>query len=101
MSNIPEGSDTPNAPWNEESKPSKRIEVTVSMTINKTFPVLTDNYDVEYDKDEDGNIKEIVYINDINVGTLVEDHPDLLKAYKYLEDTGWIISDVESDIYDY
>lgn len=100
MNNIPEGSDVQNAPWNKISHPPKRFEVTVSMTVNKTFAVLSDDYDVEYDKDEDGMIKEFVYLR-CNPSELIYENSELQETEKYLEDRGWIQSDCEADIYDY
>lgn len=50
--NYPAGSDTPEAPWNEEILPDKEIEVTVSITLSKTVKVIVNDYIV----DEDGCI---------------------------------------------
>ena len=50
--NYPLGTDTPNAPWNQEEQPNREIEVTVSVTLSKTVKINVDDYTVE----EDGSI---------------------------------------------
>lgn len=45
----------PNAPYNEKENPEIEVEVTVSITLSKTFKIKTDQYNEEfYGKDEDG-----------------------------------------------
>lgn len=47
---YPEGSDTPDAPWNEEPIKPKQINVTVSVTLSKTVPVKVTDYTTVIDK---------------------------------------------------
>lgn len=48
--NYPEGSDTPNAPWNEVHPPKRNFAVTVVQTIVKDDIVNTDMYYEETDE---------------------------------------------------
>lgn len=57
--NYPAGSDTPDAPWNQEDVPEKEFEIQVSQTLVKTCDVITDEYipgpsGVDYDSDDEG-----------------------------------------------
>lgn len=57
--NYPAGSDTPDAPWNQEDVPEKEFEIQVSQTLVKTCDVITDKYipgpsGVDYDSDDEG-----------------------------------------------
>lgn len=52
--NYPEGADTPDAPWNKVDNEEEEVEVTVSITLSKTFKISTDNYSKELEEDEDG-----------------------------------------------
>ena len=49
--NYPVGFDTENAPWNREDNPPKEIEVTVSITMSKTFKIDVDDYTMIEDDD--------------------------------------------------
>lgn len=62
---YPCGTDTPDAPWNQEENPEREIEVTVSVTLSKTIKVKVSDYDViNSGKDEDGNyFEDIDYSN--------------------------------------
>lgn len=62
--NYPLGSDTKEAPWNQEILKEKEIEVTVSITLSKTVKIKVSDYKV-VDKgiDEDGNYFEDIDIN--------------------------------------
>ena len=51
---YPPGADTPDAPWNQVENPEEEFKVTVSQTLSKTVTVLTSNYNLEEDCDEDG-----------------------------------------------
>lgn len=59
--NYPEGADTPDAPWNQVDPPEREIEVTVSMTISKTFTINVNDYTEESGVDEDGPYHNIDY----------------------------------------
>lgn len=48
---YPMGSDTSDAPWNQEDLPEREIEVTVSVTLSKTMKVMVDDYREEEDED--------------------------------------------------
>ena len=37
---------TPDAPWNQKDRQEKTINVTVSITMSKTFTIKTDNYEI-------------------------------------------------------
>lgn len=52
--NYPMGADTPDAPWNQCDPPEEEIEVTVSVTLSKTFKVIVDDYAVDVDFDNAG-----------------------------------------------
>lgn len=49
--NIPIGSDTSDAPWNQYSNDPIKIKVTVSMTISKIVEVEVTDYDTYIDED--------------------------------------------------
>ena len=51
---YPMGADTPDAPWNQVEPESRKIEVTVSITLSKTVEVEVTDYTAEEDYDEDG-----------------------------------------------
>lgn len=52
---YPAGADNDSAPWNEpEDLPEKEIEVTVSITMSKTFTIKVNDYTIEKYVDEDG-----------------------------------------------
>lgn len=48
---YPMGSDTSDAPWNQEDLPEREIEVTISVTLSKTMKVMVDDYREEEDED--------------------------------------------------
>lgn len=110
---------TPDAPWNQEDKQEKTIDVTVSITMSKTFTITTDNYEVlDCGKDEDGDYYEDIEYTDLRedvensvvlphnlskfTKTIFEEDLDLKAAGmpKYLKDAledcdGWEIDDFE------
>ena len=51
--NYPAGSDTKDAPWNQEEPNAKEFEVTISQTLSKNVIVSTTDYDEEEDWDDD------------------------------------------------
>jgi hypothetical protein len=66
----------PNAPYNQVDPPDREIEVTVSMTISKTFTVTVNDYTEESGIDEDGPYHSIDY-SDCDLHKAVEDQVTL------------------------
>ena len=62
--NYPEGSDTSSAPWNMEENTPREFEVTVTCSLDKNITLVTSDYILEIEKDEDG-INEIINTEDI------------------------------------
>lgn len=109
--NYPIGSDTENAPWNREDNPPKEVEVTVSITMSKTFKVDVDDYTMI--EDDDGSytpdfsecnlykaLEEQVYLPN-EIGDIIENdleynniskskYKDIIKDLK-----GWNVDDSE------
>lgn len=54
MNNYPLGSDTPDAPWNQEKQEPLKVKATIYLTISKTVDLEVDDYDYEDYVDEDG-----------------------------------------------
>lgn len=48
------GSDTPDAPWNQVENPEEKFNVTIVETLSKDATIVTTNYNLEVDCDEDG-----------------------------------------------
>ena len=48
------GSDTPDAPWNQVENPEEEFNVTIVETLSKDVTIVTTNYNLEVDCDEDG-----------------------------------------------
>lgn len=67
--NCPIGSDyRSDAPWNEVEYGTREIDVTVSITLSKTFTIGVDDYKViSMGLDEDGNPDEDIDYSDCNV----------------------------------
>lgn len=58
--------DTPDAPWNKPDYEDREVEVTVSITMSKSFKLKTGNYDIiDYGEDEDGDYYEDIVFNDL------------------------------------
>lgn len=103
--NYPMGADCKWAPWNEDSDtPPREIDVTVSISMSKTFTITVDDYSVDTEVDEDGHVDRNIDYSDCNLIEAVNSQiclPD--KAYKYLlKDTpiykelkGWTVDDLE------
>ena len=53
--NYPVGTDTPNAPWNQEETPIKIFDVFCSQTLSKEVEVKINDYIQEDEIDEDGH----------------------------------------------
>lgn len=103
--NYPMGADCGSAPWNEGEDTSPiEIDVTVSITMSKTFTITVDDYSVDIEVDEDGYVSRDIDFSNCNLTKAVNSQiclPD--KAYKYLlKDTpiykeleGWTVDDLE------
>lgn len=57
----------PNAPYNQVEPEEIEVEVTVSVTLSKTFKITTTNYEVDEGRDENGYYRSLEY------GDLTED----------------------------
>ena len=51
---YPMGADTSSAPWNQKDNPEMEIEVTVSVTLSKSFSIRVKDYKVIEEESEDG-----------------------------------------------
>lgn len=61
--NYPLGADNSRAPWNNPDNPEEEIEVCVSITLSKSFKIKVSDYEIEYNKDEDGDHYDIIFDN--------------------------------------
>lgn len=109
--NYPVGFDTENAPWNREDNPPKEVEVTVSITMSKTFKIDVDDYTMI--EDDDGSyfpdflecnlykaLEEQVYLPN-EIGDIIEQdlESNNICKFKYKDISkdlkGWNIDDYE------
>ena len=107
-SNYPLGAEQdPNAPWKEEDQEDKEIEVTVSVTLSKTFKVSVNDYKViDSGVDEDGLYYEDIDYSECNLKQAVEDQiflpyeaSDYIDSQVVKEDLkGWNIDDFEVEL---
>lgn len=65
--NYPMGSDTSDAPWNQEDIPEKEIEVLVSVTLSKSVKVRVNDYKVNCGQDDEGHYFEDVDYSECNL----------------------------------
>jgi len=71
---YPEGADELSAPWNEEDKKSKEIEVCVSVTLSKTVKIKVSDYTIiESGVDEDGEPFEDIDYSTCDLKKAVEE----------------------------
>ena len=70
---YPIGSDIPDAPWNQVEPKSKKVEVTVSITLSKTVEVEVTDYTAEEDIDEENNHNIIYDFSECNLEQAVRD----------------------------
>lgn len=98
--NYPEGADTSNAPWNEESQKYKRIKVTVSITLSKDLEIDINDYTIDKDK----FLKSVkIDFSECDLKTAVkEQHILPNESYKYVDKDylkkelkNWIVDDFE------
>lgn len=75
---YPEGSDSKEAPWNEEDLRFKEVEVTVSLTLSKTVKVKVKDYTiVDSGRDEDGEFFEDIDYSECDLKKAVKTQIDL------------------------
>lgn len=88
--NLPVGSDTSDAPWNQDDIMERELEVLVSVTLSKTFKIKVRDYiSVDVNRDEDGNYYEDIDCSSCNLKTAVEEQIVLpQEAYKYITSSG-------------
>ena len=71
---YPLGTDTKDAPWNQEELPEREIEVTISVTLSKTVKIKVSDYTITGSgKDEDGDYFEDVDYSDCDLNGAVEE----------------------------
>lgn len=61
--NCPIGSDTAEAPWNDQDVPEKKFDMLISQTLSKSTKVLTDSYYPEYDEESKEMVPDTTYID--------------------------------------
>lgn len=82
---YPEGADNSSAPWNEEDKKSKEIEVCVSVTLSKTVKIKVSDYTViDSGVDEDGNTFEDIDISSCDLKSAVKNQVYLPQDIEYV-----------------
>ena len=106
--NIPIGSDTSDAPWNQVSNDPVKVKVTVSMTLSKTVEIEVDDYTTYIDEGDLCNnfsdcnfydaVRDQVWLpNEIHeaLSKVVVDskNKEAIKRLKDLED--WEVDDFE------
>lgn len=47
------------APWNEITPPEEEFDITITQTLSKTVTVVTDEYELIIEHDEDGGYREL------------------------------------------
>lgn len=101
--NYPVGADNINAPWNKEELEPEEIEVTVSITLSKTFKIKVDDYNIE-----ECNKEKYYDYSNCNLREAVKNQIILpCKSYKYINGNtnvgkqaikdlkGWDVDDFE------
>lgn len=105
---YPEGADNSSAPWNEEDKKSKEIEVCVSVTLSKTVKIKVSDYTIiESGVNEDGEPFEDIDYSTCDLKSAVEEQVYLPQDIEFLLRTtdkseeilkklsGWNVDDFE------
>lgn len=89
IDNIPIGSDTKDAPWNQPDNEEREIEVAVSITLSKNFKIKVSDYEViNSGKDEDGNYYEDIDYSNCNLEEEVKNQIYLpYEASDYIDDS--------------
>lgn len=83
----------PRAPWNREDNPYEEIDVTVSITLHKSFKIKVNDYDItDEGVDDDGN-----YFCDKDFSTcnLYEAAKNQLDLSDISEENGWTEDEFE------
>ena len=97
--NIPllSHSEKDNTPWNEVVNPPRKVDVTVTMTISKTFTVETTEYTMEKDIDKDGNVGVIYKYADGALERAVDEQVTLPnQAYDELHHAVFLTEDYQA-----
>lgn len=97
--NIPllSHSEKDNTPWNEVVNPPRKVDVTVTMTISKTFTVETTEYTMEKDINEDGNVGVIYKYADGALERAVDEQVTLPnQAYDELHHAVFLTEDYQA-----
>ena len=90
-------SEEDNAPWNEVVNPPRKVDVTVTMTISKTFTVETTEYTMEKDIDKDGNVGVIYKYADGALERAVDEQVTLPnQAYDELHHAVFLTEDYQA-----
>lgn len=90
--NYPLGSNSSDAPWNEEDIEEKELEVTISVTLSKTVTITVDDYKIiDQGVDEDGYSYEEIDYNNCNLKKAVKEQITL--PQEKLRD--WNVDDYE------
>lgn len=83
--NYPIGADNKYAPWNNEDKKPKEVEVTASITLSKTFKINVTDYKVlDTYKDEEGNIIKDIDYSECDLKTAIQEQVYLPNEAGYL-----------------
>ena len=85
---YPDGTDGPNAPWNQKELPEKEIEVTVSITLSKTIKIKVSDYIVYSNEDDNGNHFDDIDYSDCDLKGAVE------KQVYLPQEAGHLISNI-------
>lgn len=97
----------PKAPWNEIELPEEEVEVTVSITLSKTFKLKVSDYKVEYEKDENGEVSKNVDYTECDFAKAIKQVILPYQAWKYVDTNtkigpkaisdlkGWIVDEIE------
>lgn len=82
---YPEGADNSSAPWNEEDKKSKEIEVCISVTLSKTVKIKVSDYTIiESGVNEDGEPFEDIDYSTCDLKSAVEEQVYLPQDIEYV-----------------
>lgn len=85
------------APWNQENPEPKKVKVTVSITLSKTFDIEVSDYTAEDEVDEDGNHFTSYNFSDCDLKQAVEDQITLPnKAFDELHHAVFLTEDCQA-----
>ena len=87
-----------NAPWNQDSLKPTKVSVCISITLSKTVEVMVDDYKVEKNIDEDGNLDIQYDFSDCDLKKAVEEQITLPhQAFEELYGTVYLSEDRKSE----